>query len=284
MIGTGRFGIKMLKKISVVASSVLLCSCGIMPGMQNLDTSKMRIEAVRERVSVCPTLIPITPSLIADQHISRYHYHVAPADVLNIHVWQHPEFDFLGVQLSSTATVAGQQGGAGQAGYLVNSDGFIYFPLVGYVHVAGKTMDAIRLDVSKKLTKYVPNPQVNVRVADFRGQKVYVLGEVMKPGFIPINDQPMSIADALALSGGMDPNAANPRFTYIIRGNYLAPQIFWLDAKTADTLLLAQHFSLQPRDVLYVSSAPATRWNRVLSQILPTIQTLWYTQAIVKNS
>lgn len=271
----------MFKMIGLIGSTVALSSCSIMPGMQNLDTIKTRKLVVPERVEVHPTLIPITPSLIADQRVSTYYYHVAPADVLHIDVWKHPEFS-LNDSLRSAVTAPGVHGAAGQPGYLVNSSGQIYFPLVGYVHVAGKTVDQIRSEITVKLEKYVPNPQLNVRVADFRGQKVYVLGEVSKTGFLPINDQPLTIADALALSGWIDPAAADPRFIYVIRGNFTSPQIFWLDAKTPDRLLLAERFSLQPRDVLYVSSAPATRWNRVLNQLLPTIQAIWFTKAIVQ--
>lgn len=273
--------LNLFKKISMTGTTVVLCGCSIMPGMQNLETAQMRKLVVPERVEVHPTLIPITPSLIADQRVSTYFYRVAPADVLHINVWEHPEFNLVDT-LPGAATAPGVHGAAGQAGYLVNSSGRIYFPLIGYVNVADKTVDEIRADITHRLKKYVPNPQINVRVADFRGQKVYVLGEVVKTGFLPINDQQLTIADALALSGWVDPAAADPRYIYVIRGNYTSPQIFWLDAKTPDRLLLAERFSLQPRDILYVSSAPATRWNRVLNQLLPTVQTVWFTKAIVQ--
>lgn len=272
-----------LKLIGAVGTSVALCSCGVMPGMQNLNTTVMRKHIAPERIAVQPTLIPITPSLIADQRVSTYYYRIAPADVLHVTVWEHPEFNLIDT-LPGLATTPGVHGASGQAGYLVNSSGRIYFPLIGYIKVANKTVDEIRADITLKLKKFVPNPQINVRVADFRGQKVYVLGEVAKSGFLPINDQQLTIADALALSGWIDPAAADPRFIYVIRGDYTCPQIFWLDAKTPDRLLLAERFSLQPRDILYVSSAPATRWNRVLNQLLPTIQGIWYTQAIVRNA
>ena len=125
---------------------------------------------------------------------------------------------------------------------------------------------------------------MNVRVADFRGQKIYVVGEVQKTGFLPITDQKLTVADALALSGWLNPDSADARYIYVIRGDFTHPQIFWLDARTPDRLLLAERFSMQPRDVLFISTAPATRWNRVLNQLLPTIQTIWYTQAVARNA
>ena len=253
-----------------------------MPGMQNLNTSQMQKYVAPEQLEVHPILIPITPALIADQRVSTHFYRVASSDVLHITVWEHPEF--LIEVPTAGANIPSVQGAAGLSGYLVNAKGYIYFPLIGYIHVADKTVDEIRRDITNRLKKYVPNPQVNVRVADFRGQKIYILGEVTKTGFLPITDQKLTIADALALSGWLNPDTADPRYIYVIRGDYKRPQIFWLDIRTPDRLLLAERFSLQPRDILYVSSAPATRWNRVLSQLLPTIQTIWYTQAIVKNS
>lgn len=282
MIGTGSYGLNMLKKIIAGGAAFCLCSCsGLMPGMQNLNTKQMRVVAMPQ-VQVIPTLIPITPVLLADQRVSTYHYRITPADVLHITVWEHPEFSITDSPTAS-ATTAATQGAAGGAGYLVNATGEIYFPLIGYIRVAGKTVDSIRGDITSRLQKYVPNPQVNVRVADYRGQKVYVVGEVMKPGFLPINDQRLTIADALALTGGINPDSADPRYIYVIRGDYTRPRIYWLNARTADGLLLAERFSMQPLDILYVSSAPATRWNRALNQVLPTIQAVWYTKALVDS-
>ncbi len=272
----------MLKKLGIFSSVLLVSACGALPGMENLNTKGMKTYVSPERVQVQPTLIPITPALIKDQHVNTYFYHVAPADVLHITVWQHPEF--LLETPTASANVPGVQGAAGLPGYLVNANGDIYFPLIGYVHVANKTVDKIRTDITERLKKYVPNPQVNVRVADFRGQKIYVLGEVEKTGFLPITDQKLSLADALSLSGWLKSDTADPRYVYIIRGDFTKPNIFWLDARTPDRLLLAERFSLKPRDVLYVSSAPAARWNRALNQLLPTIQAIWYTQAIARNA
>ncbi len=272
----------MLREIGAIGSTVVLCSCSVLPGMQNLNTTQMRKMVVPERIEVHPTLISITPSLIADRRVSTYFYKVAPSDVIHVSVWQHPEFQMEGS--SGVVSTSSTQGASGALGYLVNPMGRIYFPLVGYIHVAGKTVDEIRADITKRIAKYVPNPQLTVRVSDFRGQKVYVLGEVAKTGFLPINDQPLTIADALALSGWVNAASADPRYIYVIRGDYTCPQIFWLDAKTPDRLLLAERFSLQPKDILYVSSAPIANLNRALNQFLPIVQSVWFTKNLISAS
>ncbi|OGV25871.1 MAG: hypothetical protein A3F18_02850 [Legionellales bacterium RIFCSPHIGHO2_12_FULL_37_14] len=274
----------MLKKISLISISILLVGCGLLPGMQNLETRNMRKMVVPERVRVQPTLITITPSLIADQRISTYYYHIAPSDILAIHILGHPEFDFL-MSPTNVTSVNSLSGPTGQrSGYWVNPNGQIHFPLVGYVLVAGKTTDRVRAELTKKLKKYVPNPQVDVQVSQYRGQKVYVIGEVMRPGMLPINDEQLTIASALAYSGGINPESANPAFIYVIRGNYTQPFIFWLNMETPDRMLLAERFSLKPHDILYVSSAPLARWNRFLSQLLPAVQPALIAQAAIGST
>lgn len=276
--------IDILRLVFLFFCTILLCNCGTMPGMQNLDTSHITNRYPCQKVSVNPVLIPITPDFLATQQDIPYYYHVAPADILSINVWQHPEFDFIEKPSHPINTQANIHGAAGQIGYLVNSEGAINFPLLGYVAVSGKTVEAIHACLVDRLKRYIPDPQINVRVADYRSQKAYIIGEVIKPTALPITDQPLSIADALALTGGINPISANPRYIYVIRGNFLAPQIYWLDAKTPDRMLLAENFWLQPKDILHVSSAPITRWNRFIDQVFPSLQPIWYSQAIMTTA
>ena len=274
----------MFKGIALLGSSVLLSGCGFIAGMENINTNKAKKNATIEQIKTDPVLMQITPNLLLDKKVSVYHYRVAPADVLSITVWDHPEFMQSGT-VNNKGGIVGLQGASpGQQGYLVNSNGDIFFPLVGYVRVVNKTTEEIRHDITVRLEKYIPNPQVNVTVSEFRGQKVYILGAVEKVGFLPITDQRLTLADALAYSGWMKQDSADTRAIYVIRGDYTHPLIFWLNANTPDRLLLAEHFSLQPQDILYVSNAPITRITQVFNQILPLVQAIWFTQAVIKNA
>lgn len=271
----------MSKIIFILLASLVVVSCSsLMPGMQNPDHREM-IKTNRPARQFMPTLTAITPALITQQQSLPYLYRIAPADILNVIVWRHPEFTPKELYANQATSLPSTQGAAGKEGYLVSQNGMIYFPLVGSIKVAGKTVDQVRLALTKSLSKYIKMPELNVRVVDFRGRKIYVFGEILKPGFIPLTDQPISITDAISLVGGFDSNAADTQHVYVIRGNIYRPNIFWLNAKSPYGLLLAEHFILQTGDILYVSSATATRWNRVLNQLLPTIQTIWYTKAII---
>jgi polysaccharide export outer membrane protein len=226
----------MFRKLLLITCIALLSGCGFMPGMQNPNTSRMTIVHTPE-TQIRPILISITPQIISQQAISYYSYHVAPADVLNISIWQHPEFTSKELYANQLTGVPSTQGAAGKEGYLVNAKGYIYFPLIGNVFVEGKTMDQIRHDMTIRLKRYLRNPALNVRVVDFRGQKVYLFGEIMRPGFVPITDQPLSITDAISLTGGFNPNSADPEHIYVIRGNIYRPTVYWLNAQTPDLLL-----------------------------------------------
>jgi len=274
---------KRIKKYFFLILFTLLTGCDLMPGMQNPDVSHMATYCTKKTAIQSPLLIPITPSLVENFSFKKYVYHVAPSDILNISVWNHPEFSPKEISANLLATAPTQQGASGREGYLVSQKGTIYFPLVGTVRVAGKTLEEIRLELSTKLKKFIKHPELNVRVVDFRSKKIYVFGEILKPGFIPITDQPLSITDAISLTNGFDPNTADTAHIFVIRGNLYRPSIYWLNAKKPEGLLLAEKFILRPGDILYISGAPAARWNRVLNQLLPTVQTVWYTKAIVDN-
>lgn len=261
----------------------LLClaGCSTLPGMQNPDLARMQGYPPVASQTVPPVLVPITATMIRRYgHMSPYR--VAPADVLAIAVWQHPE---LSPATTDTApgNIPGTQGAAGRAGFLIDGRGNIHYPLVQMVPVAGKTTEQIQADLTRRLAHWLRHPSVSVRVSDFRSRKIYVLGEVRHPGIIPFNDQPLSITDALLMSGSLDTAAADPAHIYVIRGNAAKPVIFWLNARTPDALLLGRQFVLQAGDIVFVSSAPAARWNRIINQLLPTVQTLWYTRAIVET-
>jgi polysaccharide export outer membrane protein len=90
---------------------------------------------------------------------------------------------------------------------VVRPDGMVSFPLVGDLQAAGRTVDELRAELAKKLTKFIPNPQVSVAVTKVLSNRIYVLGRVNKPGEYMVGHQ-TDVLQALSLAGGVTPFAA----------------------------------------------------------------------------
>ena len=236
---------------------------------------------------------------------------------------------------------------------MISEDGTIYFPYAGVIQVAGLTVVQLRALLTEKLSSTIENVQLEVRVAAYRSQRVYVVGEVNQPGIVPITDVPMTVVEAINRAGGFSEQAdrrnitltrgdstqridllalyengdisqnvqlrssdilsvadrsfnkvfvlgavnrpgsqildrhrvtlaealsdaadidqviANPYQIFVLRGGE-RPEIYHLASKSPEAMLLADRFVLQPRDVVYVDAADIVRWNRVVSNLLPT--------------
>ena len=90
---------------------------------------------------------------------------------------------------------------------VVRPDGMLSFPLVGDVQAEDRTVEEIRTELVKRLTKYIPNPNVSVAVMKVLSYKVYVVGRVNKPGEYLIGHY-TDVLQALSLAGGLTPFAA----------------------------------------------------------------------------
>lgn len=100
---------------------------------------------------------------------------------------------------SSNLTTQGQQQIGGPT-YIVDSNGDIDFPVLGKINTRGKTIAEFKDDLRNRLQKFVLNPSVNIRIANY---KVTVLGEVTKPGQYTIPDGQATLLNALGLAGDL---------------------------------------------------------------------------------
>ena len=111
-----------------------------------------------------------------------------------------------------------------------------------------------------------------VNVLDRSQQKVFLMGEVRNPSSVEIINGRLGLARALAEAAGVNQFTANPSAIYVVRGsNKDKPQIFHLDAQYATGMLLAERFAMQAQDVVFVDTAGISSWNRVSTQLLPSI-------------
>jgi len=112
-------------------------------------------------------------------------YEVQPGDLLEISVWKEPEL---------------------QREVLVRPDGAFSFPLSGEIDARNKTVNDLRLEVTARLARYIPELVVTVTVIQINGNKVYVIGQVNQPGVFVVNPR-VSVMQALSMAGGTTPFA-----------------------------------------------------------------------------
>lgn len=243
-----------LKKLSsVVLSLGLLSGCSMIPGTHLPTLGKTKIESGYVNVDSMVDIYSITPSLIEglrsrpvvaqnnqtlETQITHYEYQIGVGDILNITVWDHPELTI----------PAGSYRSASEAGNWVHADGTIYYPYIGKVKVVGKTVSEIRNIISTRLASYIESPQIDVNVAAFRSQRVYISGEVAKPGTQPITNVPLTLLDAFNNAGGLTTDAD---WQHVVLTRNGSDKIISLQSLIQFGDLQQNHL-MMPGDILYV--------------------------------
>jgi len=158
-------------------------------------------------------------------------YLVQPGDLLEVSVWKEEDL---------------------QREVLVRPDGRFSFPLAGDVEATAKTVDDLRQELTARLQKYIPDLVVTVTVTEIRGNKIYVIGQVNKPGEFVVNPR-VDVMQALSMAGGTTPFAALNDIKILRRdSNGLQRAISFEYRKVEKGRSLEQNILLDSGDVVVV--------------------------------
>lgn len=136
-------------------------------------------------------------ALAQDAAAPREPYTINPGDLLEISIWKEPDL---------------------QRQVLVRPDGAFSFPLSGDVVAIGRTVEAVRRELTNRLSTFIPDLVVTVTVAEINGNKIYVIGQVNSPGQFVVNPR-VDVIQALSIAGGMTPFAESNDIKILRRRN-----------------------------------------------------------------
>jgi len=165
---------------------------------------------------------------------------IAPGDVLVVHVWNDPRL-----------------GGP----FAVEPDGAIAFPLVGRVHVAGRTEASAAEALSRRLADgFLKAPQVRVLISSPAPQFIYVLGEAARPGPVAARtDRPL--AEVLATAGGLTLAASGK--AVVLRPSAAENLVLHLDVRALLAGNPEHNVPLKPGDTVIFLAAESAKQRRV---------------------
>lgn len=148
-------------------------------------------------ITVAALLLPVIQASAQEMDRPRQPYTVNPGDLLEISVWKEPDL---------------------QREVLVRPDGAFSFPLSGDIVARGRTVEAIRQELTTRLATYIPDLVVTVTIAEINGNKIYVIGQVKTPGVFVVNPR-VDVIQALSMAGGMTPFAEANNIKILRRRN-----------------------------------------------------------------
>ena len=191
-------------------------------------------------------------------------YIMCPGDKLDITVMGHED-------ISTAITTP-------EAKYIVRPDGRLSFPLIGEVDITGMTVNQFTKTLEQRLSEYLVNPRVTVNIAQLGTTRVYVLGEVNKPGLYEL-DKSHKVLDAIGAANGFTKDAAKKKVFLVHKDQQGKPIKVNLNdiLKKGD---ISQNYTLAEGDLLYLTGNGRIDFGR---DIMPFISAGYMVSEIQNN-
>lgn len=189
--------------------------------------------------------------------------------------------DFLAGTGYSTGTIYMQGDGGYIYGYNVNKEGNIILPIMGTIHVEGKTLDETRVMLQEQFNKSFKNAVLECKLLSF---KFTVIGEVKVPGtYINYNNY-LTVFEAVGRAGGIDDYGKRDK-VLVVRTDQKGTKTFTLNLQDKN-ILSSEAYFLLPNDIVIVAPEKHKIFNLnfpVFSAVLTTVTSLITTTVLLIN-
>ena len=194
-------------------------------------------------------------------------YYMRPGDELNIVVTQQQD-------LGNSST--------NQSPFVVRPDGNVSFPLVGEIHAECMTVSQFTDVLQQGLSRYIVDPDVSVNISKLGRVRVYVFGEVRKPGAVEL-DKGHTVIDAIGAAQGFTRDTAKKKIFLIHQDQpkSLIPINLNNMLKTGD---MSQNVTLREGDILYLTKNHRIDFARDIAPIFSSIYMITEVQDNLDNN
>jgi polysaccharide biosynthesis/export protein len=220
---------------------------------------------------------PITPAI--ENSNSDFEIHYKKDDLLTINISALDPILARPFNLEATYTtqsVIDAQGILTQQAYLIDKNGNIEFPVLGTLKLEGLSRTEATEMLKLKLKEYIKNPIVNIRLANFT---ISVLGEVTRPGTYTLQDERISLPQALGLAGDLTIYGKRDN-VFLIREVNGQKKYTKFDLRSVNSLY-SKNYYLTQNDVIYVEpnnskirSSSYNQNNGIIISAVGTIATI----------
>jgi polysaccharide export outer membrane protein len=187
---------KTLPAVALLLFALALNGCAIVPGQRMDEGALQREDSHMQLVQITPELVESSEAQASSvpQELLSYQpedYRIGAGDTLYITVWDHPEL----------TSPAGSQQQTVANGRLVRPDGTLFYPYAGTIKAAGLTVEELRQSLTKKLSSFVREPQVDVNVVGYGSHRITLEGAFQHTDAQVLNSVPMTLAQAIGVAG-----------------------------------------------------------------------------------
>lgn len=206
-------------------------------------------------------------SVMREHELADFDYKIQPNDLISVQFESltPDEYNFFtgAAARRQVGSINVNQGGALLLGELVDEDGYITYPVIGKVKVAGMTIFEAQDALQKLADQYLEAPVVKVRLLNFR---ITILGEVNREGTITLMNNRVNMMEALGLAGGLT-DLADKANIKLIRQKGGKTEIVYLNLLEED-FLKSPYYFVNQNDILIVPALRQRPYRRYFGQNL----------------